>query len=117
MSDSATMRSKPGRGMLSSAGTGSIKVLEESGWPYPGKPITIIAEQPINALPTSTWEIRDQEGTDWTEQSSIVARNGVAELTLRHKDWMKETREMSIRVSWSNTVTPPGHKTTTLIRR
>ena len=56
---------------------------------YPGKPITIIAEQPINALPTSTWEIRDQEGTDWTEQSSIVARNGVAELTLRHKDWMK----------------------------
>ncbi len=115
MSDS--IKSKAGQGALSPVSGGKITVMDQREWPYPGRPLTIIAHQPVNSLPTSTWTIWDSDEEDRTTDQTIVARNGMAELTLRQSKWMKDSEYIDIRVQWSNTATPPGFSKKRLQKR
>ena len=111
---SREIKSKPGRGILAPSGGGRI-IVDGNTWPYPGRPVKIVAHQPYNSLPTSTWQILDSNGFDRTEEligtQSIVARNRIAELTIRSSNWIKNTNYLDLRVQWMNTVNPPGHAT------
>ena len=94
-----------------------ITLTDQREWPYPGRPVTLVAHQPKNSLPTSTWMILDSDEVDRTTEQTIVARNGIAELTLRQASWMKDSKYIDVRVQWSNTTSPPGHAKKRLNKR
>lgn len=114
---SETIKSKPGRGALAPCAGGRLTINDGREWPYPGRPLTIVAHQPPNSLPTSTWQVLDSDDVDRTTDQAVVARGGIAEVTLRATDWMKNVDYIDVRVQWQNTRDPPGHSKKRLHRR
>ena len=112
---SETKKSQLGKGILSPPGNGTITLGSPNEWPTRNKPVELLATQPHNTLPTSTWTIIDSNGVNRTgDNGSIVARNGSVILKLKHEDWMNETTSMDIRVDWHNLFNPPGFATKSL---
>lgn len=106
---SETEKSQLGKGILSSPGNGKMELVSSNQWPTRNKPVELLATQPHNTLPTSTWTIIDSNGVNRTgDNGSIVARNGSVILKLKHEDWMNDATSMDIRVDWHNLFSPPG---------
>ena len=103
------IKSKPGRGFLAPSGTGVLTRVSEEDWPLPNKPVKFRAEQPPHSFASASIRVTDGEGTDRIE-ATHRAKENVLEYELRHLSWMKNTNQITFRVSWRNRVDPKGYK-------
>ena len=106
---SETISSVIGQGILAPPGNSELEVVSPNHWPIRTKPVEIIASQPNNTLPTSSWTIIDSNKVNRTgEYATQVAKNGSVLLTIKHEDWMNNVSNMTLRVDWHNLISPPG---------
>ena len=106
---SETISSRIGQGILAPPGNSKLEVVSPNHWPIRNKPVEILAQQPNNTLPTSSWTIIDSNKVNRTgEYATQVAKNGTVLLTIKHEDWMNNVSKMTLRVDWHNLISPPG---------
>ena len=106
---SETISSQVGQGILSPPGNSKLEVVSANHWPVRNKPVELLATQPENTLPTSSWTIIDSNKVNRTgEYATQVAKNGSVLLEIKHEDWMNNVSNMTLRVDWHNLISPPG---------
>jgi DGQHR domain-containing protein len=108
MSD--TVKSKPGKGILSPPANCKIISVKGNMWPSPGKPVKLQANRPYHSLPTSSWMWEDNTGVNRTPTDSefISSKEDKAVVEVRYSSWMKDVDTITIRVDWRNPFGAPG---------
>jgi DGQHR domain-containing protein len=105
------IRSKPGRGLLSPPGDGTLEAVPDRAWPSKGRPVTLRATQPANTLSGSRWLILDDMDNNHSpDPPTVPAKEGLAKYVLHHASYMDTLKYLDVRVDWFNTVTTTSGK-------
>lgn len=106
---SSTIKSEPGKGIMSPPGKPTLVIGGDTKWPSKGNSVRIISTRPPNTLLTSYWEIVDPDGSGRTEDETSLAKPNRDQATfeIHHKDWMDGVDFMFVKVEWRNAASPP----------
>ena len=67
-----------------------------------GQEMTVFSDRPVNALPTSSWQLIDPEGTSIQQKSIVADHNGRAWFKIPWTEDWENKHHLTIRCSWEN---------------
>jgi DGQHR domain-containing protein len=118
---SKSLKSKPGRGILSAPEDSKVEISSPNEWPIDGKngAVVLISKRPEHALATARWTVTDSQGKEWgpTGGHKVQSKTeGVSTFKLKYGSWMERIDSIKIKVQWSNVNPPAAHDEIKLIK-
>lgn len=95
-------RSVPGMGIFAPPKMNEIVIQGDSWLTAKGQKMTVFSDRPVNALPTSSWQLLDPEGTSIQQKSIIADHNGRAWFKIPWTEDWENKYHLIIRCSWEN---------------
>lgn len=95
-------RSVPGMGIFAPPKMNEIVIQGDSWLTANGQEMTVFSDRPVNALPTSSWQLIDPEGTSIQQKSIVADHNGRAWFKIPWTEDWENKHHLTIRCSWEN---------------
>ena len=121
------IKSKPGRGILSTLSRAHIKITSSNMWPSKTKPVELVSTRLFNARTSPAWRVEDGNGvvrvtkpvkgggsSDYDFPTEEPFRLGWEDVKSFIND--RSIDKLKIRVDWFNAKTETGHDTITIKR-